>query len=146
MDDRKNLANCDPIEFLEQAYRIKESAEKWMKATDILNIRSKKVEGLEIISPDTPEEEAEKIREKNKSLVSAQARKNASEIFNAIFRDHPKETVELLGLICFVEPEHIREHKISWYLANIGDILTDSDTLDFFTSLAQLEQIGFLKL
>ena len=146
MADRKNLANCDPIEFMDQAYRIKESVERWMKATDILSIRSKKVEGLEIISSDMSEEEAEKIREKNKALVSVQARKNASEIFNAIFRDHPKETVELLGLICFVEPEHVREHKMSWYLANIGDILTDSDTLDFFTSLVQLEQIGFLKL
>lgn len=146
MADRKNLANCDPIEFMGQAYRIKECAEKWMKATDILSIRSKKVEGLEIINSDMSEEEAGKIREKNKALVSAQARKNFSEIFNSVFRDHPKETVELLGLICFVEPEHVREHKMSWYLANIGDILTDSDTLDFFTSLVQLEQIGFLKL
>jgi len=146
MADRKNLANCDPVEFMQQAYRIKEAAEKWIKSTDILNIRSKKVEGLEIISPDTPEEEAEKIKEKNKALVSAQARKNFSEMFNSVFRDHPKETIELLGLICFVEPEHVREHKMSWYLANIGDILTDSDTLDFFSSLAQLEQIGFLKL
>lgn len=144
--ERKNLANCDPLEFMEQAYRIKESAQKWMKATDILSIRGRKVEGLKTIPPDASEEEAEKIKEKNRALVSAQVRKNASEVFDSIFRDHKMETLELLGLVCFVEPEHVREHKFSWYLANIGDILTDSDTLDFFTSLAQLEQIGFLKL
>lgn len=143
--ERKNLANCTPLEFMQQAYLIKNAAEKWFKDTNILNIRGKKVEGLEVISSDMSDEEVQQAKEKNKKLVAAQIRKNASEVFDAVFKDHPAETVELLALICFVEPEHINDHKFSWYLASVGDILSDNDVLDFFTSLGQLGQTGFLR-
>lgn len=35
----KNLANCTPSEFLKQTNKIKKSVEKWLKATDIMEIR-----------------------------------------------------------------------------------------------------------
>ena len=39
MSLEKNLANCTPKEFLVQTNRLRKSAEKWLKATDIMNIR-----------------------------------------------------------------------------------------------------------
>ena len=35
----KNLANCKPSEFLVQTNKIRKSVEKWLKITDIMNIR-----------------------------------------------------------------------------------------------------------
>lgn len=145
-EERKNLANCTPLEFMQQAYRIKHAAEKWIKSTNILDIRKRKIDGFETIPPDASDDLAQQIRDRNKKRVSEQLMKNASEVFESIFKDHQAETLELLALVCFVEPEHVNDHKFSWYAANIGDILSDSDTLDFFTSLVQLDQIGFLKL
>ena len=35
----KNLANCKPSEFLRQTNKIRRAAEKWLKITDIMEIR-----------------------------------------------------------------------------------------------------------
>ena len=70
--------------------------------------------------------------------------KNLYDIIVAAMEECPDETLELLALACFVEPENIDDHKVSFYLANLSDILADEDVLSFFTSLAQLEQTGIL--
>ena len=45
----KNLANCTPTEFLKQTSKIKRSAEKWLKVTDIMAIRKRYVACLDAI-------------------------------------------------------------------------------------------------
>ena len=56
MSELKTLATCNPYEFLAQTNRIKESVEKWLTVTDVLNIR-KRTAALEMVPKDgTPEE------------------------------------------------------------------------------------------
>ena len=124
----KNLANCKPSEFLRQTNRIKKSAEKWLTDTDILNIR-KNMPQLEDIDIDSAE--YKKKREK-------QAMANASKMLDAILDEHPDETLELLALLCFVEPENVDDHTIDEYLEAITEMITNRAVVNFFTSLAQL--------
>jgi hypothetical protein len=136
----KTLANCTPREFLAQTNKLRKSAENWLKITDIPNIR-KTVPKLDI--PDGADAETvKKIMSDHKSQLSAQAKVNFSKILDAILEDHPDETLELLALICFVEPEKVDDHPISEYLANITEILNDDAVLSFFTSLMRLDQTG----
>lgn len=145
VSERKNLVTCKPTEFLRQTNRIRKSAEKWMKATNVIEIRKRKPEGLQTIYKDMPKEEVMEISRRNAKLIAEQSRVNLRDILTAAMEDHPDETLELLALACFVEPEDIDNHRVSFYLANLSDILADEDVLSFFTSLAQLEQTGILK-
>lgn len=145
MEERKNLVTCKPTEFLRQTNRIRKSVEKWMKAIGILEIRRHKPEGLREITKEMSTEEAAALRVENARKIADQSRKNLHDIVVAAIEDHPDETLELLALACFVEPEDIDNHRVSFYLANLSDILADEDVLSFFTSLAQLEQTGILK-
>lgn len=138
----KNLANCTPREFLIQTNRIRKSVEKWLKATDIVNIR-KNVPKLDIPDDATAEETAE-IMDKHKEELSRAARKNISDMLDSIMEKHPDETLEVLALACFVEPKDIDKYKITEYLANITEIINDEAVLSFFTSLTRLGQTGIL--
>lgn len=142
--ERKNLVTCKPSEFLRQTNKIRKSVEKWLKLTDIMNIRRRKVEGLEEISEDMPDNKVNEIRTRNMKKISEQTRQNLNDIFTAILEDYPDETLELLALMCFIEPEDVDNYKVSFYLNNLSDILSDKDVLGFFTSLVQLEQTGIL--
>ena len=144
-EERKNLATCTPREFLKQTNRIRKSAERWMTATDIVNIRNRKVEGLQVIPADDAEEAA-RIRKENAEKIVKQRAKNLNEILDSALEEHIDETLELLALACFVEPKDVDKHKISFYLRNLSDIFSDADVLGFFTSLAQLEQTGILSV
>ena len=144
MEERKNLATCTPREFLKQTNRIRKSAEKWMNVTDIIGIRNRKVEGLQEI-PKDDFLEATRIRKENAEKIAEQSAKNLNDILNAALEEHIDETLEILALACFVEPENVDDYKISFYLRNLSDILSDKDVLGFFTSLAQLGQTGILK-
>ena len=145
MQERKNLVTCKPTEFLRQTNRIRKSAEKWLEAINIMEIRKRKPAGLREITKDTDPAEAVVIRQQNAKLIAEQSRKNLYDIIVSAMEEHPDETLELLALACFVEPENIDDHKVSFYLANLSDILADEDVLSFFTSLAQLGQTGILK-
>ena len=145
VEERKNLVTCKPTEFLRQTNRIRKSAEKWMKAIGVLEIRKRKAEGVKPITEDMDDEEAVALRAQNARLIAEQSKKNFYDIIVAAMEQCPDETLEILALACFVEPENIDDHKVSFYLANLSDILADADVLSFFTSLAQLEQTGILK-
>lgn len=140
----KNLATCTPREFLKQTNRIRKSAERWVNITDILNIRNRKVEGLKEI-PKDDDAEAIRVRKENAEKILKQRAKNMNDILDAALEEHVDETLEVLALACFVEPEDVDNHKVSFYLRNLSDILSDPDVIGFFTSLVQLEQTGILK-
>lgn len=133
----KNLANCKPSEFLKQTYRIKRSAEKWLTDTDILNIR-KNLPELKTLTKDMTDEERIAAFEENKKKSQDQLRRNLSEMLDQIMDAHADETLELLALCCFVEPENVDDYSIDFYLSNLVDILSNGSVIGFFTSLAQL--------
>ena len=134
----KNLANCTPREFLKQTYRIKKSAEKWLELTDILNIRKNMPTLIPVKNLEG--EAREKAQAENKKLLSKQITKNLMDIMDKILDEHADETIEILSLCCFVEPEDADNHTMSEYLASLGELLADEGVMSFFTSLAQLEQ------
>lgn len=127
----KTLANCTPREFLKQTARIRHRAEAWLDMTKILDIRKHAPE----IPKDATDEEKQKI-------VYGQAKKNLSKILDAVLDEHPDETLELLGLLCFVEPEEVDNHTIDFYLDAVSDLLSSKAVIRFFTSLVQLGQIN----
>lgn len=140
MSELKTLATCKPSEFLKQTNRIKKSAEKWLTDTDILNIR-KRLPALEAVPFDASVEERSAIQERNKKLHLEQAKKNISAMLDAILEDHPDETLELLALCCFVEPENIDDYTMSDYLTAFNTLINDKAVIGFFTSLASLGQM-----
>ncbi|QHJ73745.1 hypothetical protein [Butyrivibrio virus Ceridwen] len=141
MSELKTLVSCKPSEFLRQTNKIKKSVEKWLTDTDILNIR-KRMPALEAVPISATEEERKAIAERNRKLTSEQVKKNLSAILDAILEEHPEETMEILGLCCFVEPDHVDDYKVADYLTALNSLISDKVVLDFFTSLASLGQMN----
>lgn len=125
----KTLATCKPSEFLVQTNRVRIVAEKWLKDTNILNIRKNQ--------PEYPENATD---EEKQEILEAQVRKNLSQMFDAILEKNSAETLELMALICFVEPENVDDHDMGEYIEAITGIITNKAVLRFFTSLVQLGQ------
>lgn len=131
----KNLANCDPIDFLVQTNKIRKSVAKWLTDTDIHNIRKR-----------LPKYEDSMDAEQRKELRNEQMRKNLDAILDACLEEHPAETAEILGLACFIEPKDIRNYQGSELLGAVGEMISNEDVLSFFTSLVSLESSGILTL
>lgn len=129
----KNLANCKPSEFLVQTNKIRKSAANWLTMTDIMNIR--KVQPL--LRDDMTKEE-------RKKALEDQAKKNLSNMLDSILESHPKETLDLLALCCFVDPENVDDYPVSEYLMSFTELMNDGAVLGFFTSLMRLVQKGTL--
>ena len=124
----KNLANCKPSEFLKQTSKIRKSVSKWLVDTDIMNIRKR--------MPNIP---ADATDEERKKAMEEQAKENFNLMLDAILDEHPDETLELLALLCFVEPKDVDKHEVTEYLMAFNEIISNKGVLSFFTSLMQLE-------
>lgn len=139
----KNLVNCTPVEFLKQTNKIRHSAEKWIKGTKILEIRKNRAKLLEITDSMT-DDEKDKINAENTKRLREQAMKNLSDILDVALDTHAEETMELLALMCFVEPADINNHKATEYIKEFGEMIADKDVIDFFTSLMRLGETNTL--
>ena len=131
----KNLANCNPSEFLVQTNKIRKSVANWLTVTDIHNIRKR-----------LPKYDNEMDAAERATLRKEQMRKNLSAILDAIMEDHPAETIEIMALVCFIDPKDADNHPMSEYLQSIGELIADESVLSFFTSLLSLESSGILTL
>lgn len=130
----KNLANCTPKEFLVQTNKIKKSVETWLDLTKIKEIRK---ESPVLAIDATPEE--------RKAAIEAQSKANFSKILDACLEENVDETVNLLGMLCFVEPKDVNKHTMTEYLGCVNELLGNQEVLSFFTSLMQLGQtVGFI--
>lgn len=123
----KNLANCKPSEFLRQTNLIRKSVSKWLTDTDIMNIRKR--------MPELPEEVTE---EEKKEATLEQAKKNLNAIFDAVLDEHPDETLEVLALLCFIEPSHVDDYEITEYFESFNELINNKAVLSFFSSLMRL--------
>lgn len=133
----KNLANCKPSEFLRQTYKIKNSVEKWLTTTEILEIR-KNLPTLTKMTPDMTDEERKKVFEENKRRAAEQSRKNMSAILDAVMDKHAEETLEILALCCFIDPDKADDYPIEDYLTSFAELMSNTAVISFFTSLTQL--------
>lgn len=132
----KNLANCKPSEFLKQTVRIKKSVERWLTDTDIMNIR-KNVAAPSPMSKDMTDTEKRAALDDYVKRRNEQAQKNLSRIFDAVAEEHPDETLEVLALLCFVEPENVDDYTIDEYLTSVSEMIGNEAVIGFFTSLAR---------
>lgn len=123
----KNLANCKPSEFLRQTNRIRKKVKNWLDITKVLDIWRTK--------PNVPEGTSE---EKENKMIEAQVKENINGVFDSIMEDHPDETLELLGLLCFVEPEDVDNYEVTEYLESFNDLIKNKAVVDFFISLIRL--------
>ena len=133
----KTLANCTPREFLIQTNRIRIAVEKWLNDTKILEIRERRPELPELKKPKN-KEELEANKELSDKALAEQIRKNAFDMLGAMLDDNLDETLTLLALVCFIEPEDIDKYTMSELLGGITDVLNDESVIGFFVSLVKL--------
>lgn len=135
----KTLVNCTPTEFFAQTNKIRSHAEKWLKDTKILEIRKSVPEGMPKISESMSAEEKEEVLLKRKEVIRKTALTNLNKMLDSIMTDYPKETIELMALCCFIDPEDADNHTMGEYLANFTEVISDEAVLGFFSSLGLLE-------
>ena len=134
----KNLATCKPSEFLKQANRIRKSVKNWLQVTDIMEIRKRMPKGMPEYSADLSQEETEAVKAKRDEMMTAQMGENLDAMLEALMDKHPDETLELLALCCFVEPEDVDDYTVGEYLTAVTELINDKAVRDFFMSLMPL--------
>lgn len=134
----KNLANCKPSEFLSQTNKIRKSVEKWLKLTDIINIRKRMPIGMPEITADLSSDELEAVNKKRRQMMMEKAKENLSAILDACLDDYPAETLEILALCCFVDPEDVDNYEMKDFLNAALDMIEDETVIRFFTLLMRL--------
>ena len=112
----KHLANCTPREFLKQTNRIRRQAERWLDLTELKKLRRP-------LREDLPLDE--------------QIRESALAMLDAVLEKHPDETAELLGLMCFIEPQDLDRHTSAELIGALGEMLGSPEVIGFFTSSAR---------
>lgn len=127
----KNLANCNPKEFLVQTNKIRKAVSKWLDDTGIMNIRKR-----------VPKFDANVTGIDRRKALEEQSKKNLKAMLDAVLEEYPEETAELLGLLCFVEPEDLENHKMTEFLGAFNEIINSPEVIGFFTSLMQLVQMN----
>ena len=116
----KTIANCNPIEFLQQTNKIRHAVAKYFKDTEILEIRKRKpTDGV---------------------TVAEQAKKNLDDMLDTALEKYPRETAEVLGLMCFIEPTEIEKYTAAELLTPALELLNSKAVVNFFISLARVEQ------
>ena len=139
----KNLANCKPSEFFKQTLRIKRNVEKWLTSDDIKEIRSRKIDVEEILDTMTPQEQGE-VMLRNQKKTEEMAMHNFMDILEVMLDKKFDETLAVLALCCFVEPQNVDDYEMDDYLGSIADLISNPNVLRFFVSLAQLGQKNIL--
>ena len=139
----KNLANCKPSEFIRQTARIRKSVAKWLDVTEIMEIR-KRVPKLTPLTNDMSDDERQGVIAENKRKQHEQIVANANAILQAVLEDHPDETLEILALVCFIEPEDVDDHAVEEYLDAFTEVIGNSSVINFFISLARLGNLNTL--
>lgn len=135
----KNLATCKPTEFVAQTAKIKDAVANWVEVIELVSIRATQPKYKVLPIDATPEERAEIIKE-NAEIEKKQAMENVSKILDNMLAVHPQETLKVLALCCFVEPEHVDDYSIDEYLGCIMEMMQNKHIRDFFLLLAQIQK------
>lgn len=125
----KTIANCSPREFLIQTNKIRKRAAEWLTLTKVLDIRKRAPKFTEDMT-DAEKHEA----------ARAKAKENIMDMLDSAMGEHPNETAELLGLMCFIEPEDLDNHTMIELLTPIKELISNQEVIDFFISLARLDR------
>ena len=110
-----------------QCYKIAGKAKTLFEMAGIADIRKRMPEYKE---EDTPEE--------RKAKMKKQGRDNLWAIFDELFGKYPRETTELFGLMCFIEPSEIDNYNGMELTAKCIDMLGDENVATFLVSLSKI--------
>lgn len=135
----KNLATCVPSEFLAQTAKIREAVAGWLEVTEFERIRNKKPIFEMLPAGATAEQKALVIRH-NAEKMKKQTIDNLNEILDSMLAKHPQETLKVLALCCFVEPEEIDNHTMDEYFDCVMDMVENKSVMRFFSLLVRLDQ------
>lgn len=140
----KTLANCTPREFMVQTNKIRKSVQNWLSLTKVMEIRKQKteIEKLPEIPESATKEEKEVAEKARKEAVWQQSKKNLTAMLDAIMDDYPDETIELLGLLCFIDPDDLENHKMTELFEALNEMLDCQEVIAFFTSLMKLAKLS----
>lgn len=125
----KTLANCTPVEFLRQTNKIRHAAAGFMKETGVLELRKRR-----------PELTGKETDEEKKAALDKQARKNLSDMADLLMDTNAEKTAELLGMLCFMEPEEVSNAKGIDFMTPAFEFLNTKPVIDFLLSLAKSEE------
>lgn len=134
----KNLATCKPSEFVAQTAKIKNAVANWVDVIDLMAIRATQPK-YKTVPKDATAEERKAIIVENAEIQRKQTMENLSKILDNMLVEHPQETLEVLALCCFVEPQNVDDHTIDEYFQCIMDMAQNKSVLNFFSLLAQLQ-------
>lgn len=137
----KSLATCKPSEFVAQTGKIKNAVANWIDVIDLMNIRATQPQYEVLPIDSTPEQRAEIIK-KNAEIQKKQTIVNLNKILDNMLVAHPQETLEVLALCCFVEPEHVDDYSMDEYLSCILDMFENKSVVHFFSLLAQVQTVA----
>lgn len=137
----KCLATCKPTEFVAQTAKIKEAVASWIDAIDLMAIRAIQPK-YEVLPMDATAEQRAEVIKKNAEIQKKQAMENLSKILDNMLLKHPKETLDVLALCCFVEPEHVDDYTIDEYMQCIMDMMQNKSVMNFFSLLAQVQTVA----
>lgn len=133
----KNLTNCTPTEFLTQTNKIRKSVYSWLKLTDIMSIRQKKPKLTPLTNEMSDEERAQVILD-NKKATQEQAKENFNLMLDKMLDDYPDQTLEVIGLINFIEKSELDNYKMADLMANTYEMFEDEAAMGFFGLLMRL--------
>lgn len=120
---RKTLANCRAAEFLRQANKIRKVAKEYYDALNISGIRDR------LASKYAAQDEAGK---------ETTAHEFVSEILDAVLDENAEKTVEIIGMVAFLEPDEAQELEPAEMFDILFNCLTSERTMDFFIKMASL--------
>ena len=120
---RKTLANCKAAEFLRQANKIRKQAKEYYDILNISGIRDRM---------------AKKYAEQDEAGKEATSHEFVSEILDAVLDANAEKTVEIVGLVAFMEPEQAQELEPAEMFDILFDCLTSERVMDFFIKMAAL--------
>lgn len=137
----KNLATCKPTEFVAQTAKIKGAVTNWMELIEFMSLRANQPK-YEPIPLDATVEQKAAIKSRNAEIRQKQAMENLSKILDKMLVEHPKETLDVLALCCFVEPEHVDDYTMDEYFGCIMEMMQNKSVMDFFSFLAQIQTVA----
>lgn len=127
----KTLANCSLVEFLRQTNKIRNSAADFMEESGVLEIRKRK-----------PEFSGKETDEEKKEKRNKQVRKNLSDMVDSLMDTNAEKTAELLGMLCFMEPEEVASAKGIDFVTPAIELLNSKPVIDFLILLAKLGEMN----
>lgn len=128
----KNLSNCTNTEFLQQAVRIRAPFKAWLERTGIPAIRARVPEGWVDMTEEEVNALPAEVREARRAAALEQAARNTAEIIDAALTLDFDNTVALLCLATFTDPERFDDVPILDYLNAVQEMMRSPRVIGFF--------------